>query len=264
MLLHKQWQKHVRQLCNIKISFLLYSFGETEVFAMDNIKFFLLLLLVLSPFAWAEQPTRLIAVQGESKVELEPNRAILSLEVKQTRITLDEARQGVGTSLKNAVAVLNKYGISDKNIEKTQVWQGPNYQWENNKQVLRGYNASVQIKATLDDLAQLAKLVDALASVKDVALQNTGFTRSDEEALQSERRKHALLNAKQKASEMLAVYNEKLGPVLTIRDSGSPQPMVYGKMEMRAMSMQADTAPEPASWAKVTIEANVQVEFAIQ
>lgn len=220
-------------------------------------------LLLLSPLVLAEQPMRLIAVQGESKVELEPNRAILSLEIKQTRKNLDEARQGVGTTLKNVVAALNKHGITDKNIEKTQVWQGPNYQWENNKQVLNGYIASVQLKATLDDLEQLAKLADALAKVNDTTLQNTGFTRSDEETLQAEQRKFALLDARQKATEMLAVYNEKLGPVLTIRDSGSPQPIVYGKMEMRAMSM-ADGAPEPASWAKVIVSANVQVEFGIQ
>lgn len=229
---------------------------------MNNIKLFVLLLL-LTPLAFAEQPTRLIAVQGESRIELEPNRAILSLEIKQTRITLDEARQGVGGSLKNVVGTLNKYGITDKNIEKTQIWQGPNYQWENNKQVLKGYNASVQIKATLDDLAQLAKLADALANVKDTTLQSTGFTRSDEETLQSEQRKLALFNARQKAIEMLAVYNEKLGPVLTIRDSASEQPVVYQKMEMRAMAMDQGQS-EPASWAKVTVSANVQVEFGIQ
>jgi len=231
---------------------------------MNSIRFFVLLLL-LSPLAMAGEPVRLIAVQGESKVELEPNRALLSLEVKQSRKTLDEARQGVGASLKTLVSVLNKHGITDKKIEKTQVWQGPDHQWENNKQVLKGYHASVQLKVTLDDLEQLAKLADALAGVSDTTLQNTGFTRSDVEQLQAEQRKLALLNAKQKATEMLAVYNEKLGPVLVIRESGVNAPIVYPRMEMKAMSASfADSAPEPGSWQKVTVSANVQVEFGIQ
>ncbi len=222
-----------------------------------------LFLLLLPPLALADT-TRLIAVQGESKVELEPNRAIISLEIKQTRDTLDEARKEVGATLKNVVSVLNKHGITDKSIEKTQIWQGPNYQWENNQQLLKGYNASVQLKVTLDDLEQLATLADDLAKINDTTIQNTGFTRSDEEALEVEQRKLALLNAKQKAEGMLAVYNEKLGPVLTIRDAGSPEPIVYGKMEMRAVGMAADAVSEPASWAKVTVSANVQVEFGIQ
>jgi len=231
---------------------------------MNSLRLFILLLL-LSPLALAGNPVRLIAVQGESKVELEPNRAILSLEVKQTRKTLEEARQGVGTSLKTLVSVLNKHGITDKKIEKTQIWQGPDYQWENNKQVLKGYNASVQLKVTLDDLDQLAKLADALAGVSDTTLQNTGFTRSDVEQLQAEQRKLALLNAKQKATEMLAVYDEKPGPVLTIRESGANQPIVYQRMEMKAMSAGfADSAPEPGGWQKVTVNADVQVEFGIQ
>lgn len=225
----------------------------------------LIFLSLFSSLAMAEQPVRLVAVQGQSKVELEPNRAILSLEVKQSRETLDEARQGVGASLKSVVRVLNKYGITDQKIEKTQIWQGPNYQWENNKQVLKGYNASVQLKATLDDLDQLAKLADALATISDTTLQNTGFTRSDVEQLQIEQRRLALLDAKQKATEMLAVYNEKLGPVLVIRESGAVQPMVYQRMEAKAMSASfADGAPEPGSWQKVTVTADVQVEFGIQ
>jgi|SRR5690606_8736559 len=226
---------------------------------------FLALLLLLSPPAMAGDPVRLIAVQGESRAELEPNRAILSLEVKQSRKTLDEARQGVGASLKNAVSVLNKHGITDKKIEKTQIWQGPDYQWENNKQVLKGYRASVQLKVTLDDLDQLAKLIDALAGIADTTLQSTGFTRSDIEQLQAEQRKLALLNAKQKATGMLAVYNETLGPVLVIRESGVSPPVVYSRMEMKAMSASfADTAAEPGSWQKVTVSSDVQVEFGIE
>lgn len=227
------------------------------------VKFFVVLCL-LSPWAMAAEPVRLIAVQGFAKVELEPNRAILALEIKQTRNRVDEARQGVSASLKKVVAVLNQHGIADKSIEKNQIWQGPNYQWENNKQVLKGYSASIQIKATLDDLEQLAKLADALAKVNDTTLQSTAFTRSDEDKLQLEQRRQALLNAKQKATDMLAVYNQTLGAVLTIRDAESPQPIVYGKTEMRAMSMAADSGAEPASWQKVTVSASVQVEFAIQ
>lgn len=223
----------------------------------------LIFLLLLSPWALADNPPRLIAVQGLSKIEMEPNRAILSLEIKQVRNSIDEARQGVSSTLNKVVTVLNQHGISDKNIEKNQIWQGPNYQWENNKQVLKGYSASVQIKATLDNLEQLAKLADALAKLNDTTLQNTAFTRSDEEKLQLEQRRLALLNARQKATEMLAVYNETLGPVLTIRDAETPAPIVYGKSEMRAMSV-ADSESEPASWQKVTVSASVQVEFAIQ
>ena len=230
---------------------------------IKHIKLFLVLCL-LSPWAVAENPTRLIAVQGFSKIEVEPNRAILALEIKQTRNSVDEARQGVGASLKKVVAALNQHGIDDKKIEKNQIWQGPNYQWENNKQVLKGYSASVQIKATLDDLEQLAKLADALAKINDTTLQNTAFTRSDEDKLQLEQRRLALLDARQKATDMLAVYNEALGVVLTIRDSESPRPIVYGKTEMRAMSMAADSGAEPASWQKVTVSASVQVEFAIK
>jgi uncharacterized protein YggE len=226
---------------------------------------YVLLLCLFSPLAWAEQPVRLIAVQGQSKVELEPNRALLSLEVKQTRKTLDEARQGVGTALKKVVGVLNQYGIHDAKIEKTQVWQGPDYQWENDRQVLKGYHASVQLKVTFDDLEQLAKLLDALAKVGDTTLQNTGFTRSDVEQLQSEQRKLALMNAKVKAAEMLAVYEEKLGPVLAIHEAGTNPPVVYQRMEMKAMSAGlADAAPEPGSWQKVLVESTVQVEFGIE
>lgn len=224
-----------------------------------------ILWLALSvPFAFADStPVRLVAVQGEARVELEPNRAILTLEIRQSRKTLDEARQGVGTALKNTVAVLVRHGINEKQIEKTQVWQGPDYQWENNKQVLKGYQASMQLKVTLDDLSRLAALADDLAKVSDLALQGTSFTRSDLEALQAEQRRLALLNARQKAVEMLAVYDEKAGPVLTIRESASVMPVMYGRMEMKAMAMDA-AAPEPGTWQKVTIEINVQVEFSIK
>jgi len=213
----------------------------------------------------SEGPARLIAVLGKSQVELEPNRALLSLEVRQSRKTLEEARAGVGSSLKVLVGTLNQNGITDKNIEKTQIWQGPDHQWENNQQVLKGYHASVQLTVTLDDLSRLATLVDALASQKDTTLQNTAFTRSDMETLQSEQRKLALLNAKQKATEMLAVYQEKLGPVLTIREEGvSAPPVVYDTRQMKAMAVgMAEAVTEPGTWQKVTVGANVQVEFLI-
>ncbi|UJP04876.1 MAG: SIMPL domain-containing protein [Nitrosomonas sp.] len=219
---------------------------------------------LFSTLSVAEQSVRLIAVQGESKVELEPNRAILSLEVMQTSAALEDARQGVSAALRSVAALLNKHGISDTNIEKTQIWQGPNYQWERDRQVIKGYNARIQLRVTLDDLEQMAKLADSLSAITQVTFHHTAFTRSDEVQLQVEQRKLALLDARQKAEAMVAVYNERLGRVLTIRESGISHPVAYRRMEAKAMSAAMDAAPEPASWAKVTVGANVQVEFGIQ
>lgn len=207
----------------------------------------------------AEEALRLIAVEGQASIELEPDQAILDIDIREQDASLDKARQKLNNSLKQVIDGLIKQGHSENNIEKTQVWQGPDYSWENNRQVLQGYSARIQLKLTIKKLESLSRTLDTLAANSSTTVSNTRFIRSDEAQQQQEVRKQALLNARSKAESMLAVYKEKAGRVHSIRESGSVQPVLYSMMAEKRGASDAG-----GIFNKVTISSSVQVEFSIE
>lgn len=208
---------------------------------------------------FANPPLRLIAVEGHASLELEPNQAILDIEIREQDASLEKARQKLNTSLKQVIDNLTKQGISENDIEKTQIWQGPDYSWEDNSQVLKGYSARIQLKVTVNKLESLSRTLDALAMTSSASVNNTRFARNDEAKQQQEVRKQALLNARNKAEDMLAVYHEKAGPVHSIREAGTVQPVMFS-----VMAEKRGAGDEGGIFNKVSISSSVQVEFTIE
>lgn len=97
------------------------------------------------------------------------------------------------------------------------------------------------------------------------AIQGVEFKSSKIEALQSEIRRNAILNAKLKAEDYAFALGQKVGKAISITDNSQsyhPQPMYRNVMMSKAMDESASR--ETLAIGEIEIIATVSVSFELQ
>ena len=116
----------------------------------------------------------------------------------------------------------------------------------------------------LRDLSKYDELMEGLVDEGINKVDNVVFQSSKLEEYQSEARKMAMKDAKQKANDYVSVLGQKVGKALTISDNSQtyyPQPM-YEAMRMNKSN---DDAPkETLAVGEINIVANVSVSFILE
>lgn len=219
------------------------------------------LLLAFSSVLLAETPRR-IAVSGYSYISVAPDQAKVHMVVRQISKESADSRRLVLQSLASIAKKLNATGIDDKKIRQSHISQGKHSQWQNGTNVDLGFYSQLTLNVEVDNLDKLSAVYDALSAFAEVQINHTEFKHSKREEIEQEQRHKAIANARERASSMLSVLDERLGRVLLISEhhsiSGPPMPM------QRAVF--AEAAPEPPSidFGDIRISARVNVEFEIE
>ena len=198
-----------------------------------------LLILAVAQFGLAQE-IRQIYVQGEGVVQVEPDRAYISLGVTTEAPSAEEAQIKNANSMRNILAALGELGIKDDAIETSYFNVYPIYRYDQEKgNQLTGYRVSNTVSVTLDDLSQVGEAIDSAIKAGATNVNSVNFTLADEKPWLNEAMVLAVENARQKAELLTAAAGVKLGPVMAIRDPSTQfQPYSVGK-EMRMMTMAA-------------------------
>lgn len=97
------------------------------------------------------------------------------------------------------------------------------------------------------------------------AIQGVEFKSSKIEALESEARRNAIVNAKKKVLDYTAVLNQKVGKAILISDNSQtlyPQP-IYREVVLSKMA-DASVPNETLAVGEIEISANVTVTFELE
>lgn len=236
-------------------------------------RYFLVPLLVLvSGMACAasaadELAYRTITVTGDAEVKKEPDQAIVSIGIEEQNAKLEVARKATDDQLKALFSIAKSMGIEDKDMQTTYSSIQPVYDYTNNAtRVFRGYNVNHQVQITLKKPDQLAALTEKLLAAKIDQINNVEYGLQKKDEAESEALKKALAKAKEKAAMMASAYDESLGKVLVINESGvqsQPVPMMM-KARMAPMSVASDAVESAPPAGEVSITANVTVTFSLK
>ncbi|NLY51785.1 MAG: SIMPL domain-containing protein [Firmicutes bacterium] len=225
-----------------------------------------LLILAVAQFGLAQE-IRQIYVQGEGVVQVEPDRAYISLGVTTEAPSAEEAQIKNANSMRNILAALGELGIKDDAIETSYFNVYPIYRYDQEKgNQLTGYRVSNTVSVTLDDLSQVGEAIDSAIKAGATNVNSVNFTLADEKPWLNEAMVLAVENARQKAELLTAAAGVKLGPVMAIRDPSTQfQPYSVGK-EMRMMTMAAAgdaSSVTPITPGKLEIRAVVEMVYAL-
>lgn len=220
------------------------------------------LLLFAAPLAAQESTEKLppsIRTSGEAVVTAQPDRAQIDVGVvtqaDNSQAAVAENARKLDATLSRLRALLGR----DADIKTVSYTVSPNYRYprEGGEPTLTGYTATNIVRVTLDDLAQVGRVIDTAAEAGTNRIQNLEFTLKDERAVQSQALREAALKARLKADALAAALNLKIVRVLSVVESSPAVIPVRDVAYARAEA--AQTPIEPG-----TIEVRASVTFTVE
>jgi len=207
-----------------------------------------------------------ISVSGQGITYAQPDIADITVGVQVTEQTVAGARNTAATAQDAVKKSLTANGIDDKDIRTTDFRIDPQYDYVQNRQVLRGYQVSNTFTVRVRKLDTLGKVIDdaTAAGGNNTIIRSIAFSILDPSKQQAEARDLAVKDAKSRADVLARTGGVKLGKVISISEGGSsvvpPQPLSAVAAAPRAASDVATTIES----GQLKVQINVSVVYAIE
>jgi uncharacterized protein YggE len=227
-------------------------------------KMLLFALLVTSTVTLAQEGKQVpqITVSGEGKIKVVPDQAVITVSVESIGKEASEVKKNNDKTVDTVIKAIKKRGIPIADYQTQQVSLHKNYDYGVKKYNYRAYQT---ISIHLKDMSRYEDLMVDLIDSGINAIQGVEFKSSKIEALESEARRNAILNAKKKALDYTTVLNQKVGKAILISDNSQthyPQP-IYREVMMTKMA-DASVPNETLAVGEIEISANVAVTFELE
>ena len=204
-----------------------------------------------------------ITVNGEGKVKVIPDQAIINVGVQNIGKDAKEVKTLNDETIDKVLKFLKKSGIAATDYKTNNVSLNKNYDYEKKKYF---FQANQSISITLKDIKKYDEVMMGLNETGINSIQGVEFKSSKMETLERDARKKAMQNAKQKAEDYVSLLNQKIGKALLITDNSQayyPQPMFKGNM--MAMAADSESSPrETLAVGEIEITATVSVMFILE
>jgi len=178
-----------------------------------------------------DQLPRNLTTTGVGEVKVAADKAVVRMQVETIHRSASSAKSEVDNRVNVLLDKLKSMGLREKDIIASSLRINPNFEYQDQKAVFSGYQASRDVVVTLHKLADLNTLLDAavesgINQINQIALESSAADKHREEA-----RKLAIADSKAKAESLAAAYGAQLGPIYSINYQSS-RPMQAPKMEM--------------------------------
>lgn len=224
----------------------------------------LILTLLASPaLALAQATDRVVAVSGSGEVEVEPDRAVVTVGVEAHNPALQSAQQQVNTIVERFLALCDQLHIPREQVKSSNANVQAEYDWNevNRERRMIGYVVTRQIEVDLRQLETLGPLMERAvnAGVNQVSPPQLGTSRAD--ALRREALAKATDDARLAAEAMAKTLGARVGKVRRIASSDvevrPPQPLERVAM----MAKEAGGGEATYETGRIKINAQVTAEF---
>ncbi|MCZ8196487.1 MAG: SIMPL domain-containing protein [Flavobacterium sp.] len=200
-----------------------------------------------------------VTVSGEGKIKVTPDQALLTVSIETKGTKAADVKKENDIAVEKVLQFVKRMKLPKEDVLTQRVNLYPNYDYEKKK---HNYLANQTIVILLKDLSKYDELSEGLIDNGVNRIENVEFKSSKLEQLQSDARKAAMKDAKQKAEDYVSVLNQKIGKALLINDNSQayyPQPIYKGAM--MAMADGSEAPRETLAIGEIEVIANVTVSF---
>lgn len=221
-------------------------------------KYFLLIAILGYSLGFAqEKPVPSIAVLGTGTVNIVPDKVLINSRIEHTGKTAAEVKRKNDQVVDQVIKYLKSQGVASKHIQTEYIRLNKEVNYNTQDTM---YSANQAISIELVNLKDYEKIMSGLLNSGLNRIDGIQFKTSQKDALQSEARKKAVLNAKMKAEEYASALGQSAGKAIRISEAQTDhfQP-VYRVMEMKSDSAeQQSLAPGEM---EVTVKVNVEFQL---
>ena len=226
-------------------------------------KLFLVLTLVTATFQAQEvKHVPQISVSGEGKIKVTPDEAMITVAVENTGKEAAEVKKKNDEIVDRVMKLIKQRGIPTADYQTQSVNLYKNYDYNTKKY---NYVASQTISIYLKDLSKYDKLMMDLVDSGINSIQGVEFKSSKIKEYETQARKKAMINAKQKAEDYVSVLSgQKVGKAILISETEliNAIPLSY----MKSVDVAYEQMPEKETLAigEIEVICNVSVSYVLE
>lgn len=210
-----------------------------------------------------------ITVNSSEQVAVVPDIAEMVYAVRTEAKDAASCQQQNTSDVNNVIGILKNMGISETDIQTTDYYMYPIYNYSGNTQRITGYEASTSLTVSnlpIDSLSDiLAKSVEAgINNIQSIAYLSSQYDEAYADAL-----KLAMESAKTKASALAEAGNCSLGSVVGVHENSNYSSARYtdnalsSKMRQAEQMALEDTGGAGIMPGEINIEVNITVDYLI-
>ncbi|MGB5983746.1 MAG: SIMPL domain-containing protein [Desulfobacterales bacterium] len=218
----------------------------------------LVLGLPLVVSAQGDLPAGRITVTGEARIDMVPDRVMLSLGIENQATELTAARELNAQHSGVVLAMIREFGIPDHQVQTTHLRIEPRS--DPRQQELQGYGVQRIMAVALEDLTRFEEFLAAILEAGVVRVQGLIFDHSQMEAQQAEARLVALRNARGKAEALAAEFDQILGTAVEIVEGLRPTSRAGDPFNSGAAVLSSESR-ETLAPGLISVKAAVTVTF---
>ncbi|MDY6911121.1 MAG: SIMPL domain-containing protein [Chloroflexota bacterium] len=209
-----------------------------------------------------------IWVDGQGKVSVPTDIAVLSLGVEAQAATVSEARTQAAEAMEKMMTSLKESGIAEKEIQthSFRISQVTRWDRETEEEKVTGYRVTNMVNAKVRELGEIGSIIDAITEAGGdlTRIRSIDFTVEDPTPYYTEAREKAFADAEAKAQQLADLAGVTLGKVTFVSESSGyyptpiavPMPKIAG-----GASMEMTTSISPG---EQEISLGVQVAYTIE
>lgn len=222
------------------------------------------LALAVPAAAQERTPERSVTTTGQSSVRLAPDRAWVTVGIEARAAKPRDAQKKAADVMTAIQTQLKALGIPAEAIRTVSFNVNADWDYTNNRRVLRGYVVSNMVEVKVDDLTKVADVLDQSIASGGNSIHGVRWDLQNRDKAERDALRQAVEDAKQRAEVSVAAAGARLGPVLRISEARYDQPRPMMDAVMMRQSAPAAPMPEtPISPGEIEIRTSVTVSFGI-
>jgi len=218
--------------------------------------------LLLRPDAVTAQAVSsapVVVMQGTGVVRRAPDQALVRITAEQRAPAPRAAQEGTAAAMTAVMAQLTAAGIPRDAVRTVAVTVQQEFDYQNGRQVPRGFVSRNAIEVRVDDLARLPQVLDASVAAGATAVEGLEWTIRNRAAAEREAVTLAVADAVARADAAAAGARRSIDAVVRIEESGAVMAVRSEPMVMRARSAQDAVMATPVSVGEIEVRASVTV-----
>ena len=203
-------------------------------------------------------PQPVVVTTGDGIVQATPDRAWITVTAESRAASPRDAQRKNAEAMKPVHDRIRAAGIPEEAIKTTVYDLQPDWDYSNNRRVLRGYVARNTIDVRIDDADRVGELLDMVVSAGATSVENIRFDLKDRDRLEREALRLAVADARARATAAAAGAGMMVDRIIRIDEQGVSSPPIPLRRESLQAGVVAAAAP-PVAAGSMEVRAHVTV-----
>jgi uncharacterized protein YggE len=204
-----------------------------------------------------------IVTRGEATIKRAPDQAWVNIAAEARAGAPSDAQRQAADAMRSVQSAVSRAGIPNNAVRTVSYSIQPDIEWVSGRSRVRGYIARNEIEVRVDDLDELAGVIDAAGSSGATSMSGLRFDVRDREEREREALKVAVENAMARARAIAEGARATLAEIVRIDEQSEirpPMPVYRMTAEMSAAAQN----PTPINPGDLEIRAVVTLTIAIR